>query len=126
MGRAATGTGPQPITQGDGMVDEATDIAAFGGWEAAPLSWGRSAVADAGNKAVDVIDMGAVLFGSLVQNLHKPAKAQIRHFTAPQRLHAVQLQVFQEDRVVRGTQFMGEVPLPRLALMGALVPFRVT
>jgi hypothetical protein len=57
MGRAATGTGPQPITQGDGMVDEATDRAAFGGWE----------------KAVDVMDMRAVLFGSLVQNLHKPA-----------------------------------------------------
>ena len=26
IGRAATGTGPQPITQGDGMVDEATDM----------------------------------------------------------------------------------------------------
>src|SRR5215212_7114291 len=45
MGRAATGTGPQPITQGDGMVDEATDMAAFGGRE----------------KAVDVMDMRAVL-----------------------------------------------------------------
>ena len=75
MGCAATGTGPQPITQGDGMVDEATDMAAFGGRE----------------KAADVMDMRAVLFGSLVQNLHKPAKAQIRHFAAPQRLHAVQL-----------------------------------
>ena len=81
------------------MLDEATDIAAFGGREAAPLSWGRSAVADAGNKAVDVMDMRAVLFGSdaaaaagaLVQNLHEPAKAQIRHFAAPQRVHAVQL-----------------------------------
>jgi len=40
MGRAATGTGPQPITQDDGMVDEATDMAAFGGRE----------------KAVDVMD----------------------------------------------------------------------
>ena len=57
------------------MVDEATDMAAFGGREAAPLSWGRSAVADAGNKAVDVMDMRAVLLGSLMQNLHKPAKA---------------------------------------------------
>jgi hypothetical protein len=45
MGCAATGTGPQPITQGDGMIDEATDIAAFGGRE----------------KAVDVMDMRAVL-----------------------------------------------------------------
>jgi hypothetical protein len=49
MARFATGTGPQPITQGDGMVDEATDMAAFGGR----------------GKAVDVMDMGAVLFGSL-------------------------------------------------------------
>ena len=84
MGRAATGTGPHPITQGDGMVDEATDMAAFGGREAAPLSWGRSAVADAGNKAVDVMDMRAVLFGSLVQNLalyqhlcHQPQSSDV-------------------------------------------------
>jgi hypothetical protein len=49
MGRAVTGTGPQPITQGDGMVDEATDMAAFGGRE----------------KAVDVMDIRAVLFGSV-------------------------------------------------------------
>ena len=91
MGRAATGTGPQPITQGDGMVDKATDMAAFGGREAAalscgpsahavagnaaPLSWGRSAVADAGNKAVDVMDMRPMLLGGLMQNLYKPAKA---------------------------------------------------
>jgi hypothetical protein len=61
MGRAAIGTGPQPITQGDGMVDEATDMAAFGGREAAPLSWGRSAVADAGNKAVDMVYVRPVL-----------------------------------------------------------------
>jgi len=59
MGRAATGTGPQPIMQGDGMIDEATDMAAFGGRE----------------KAVDVMDMRPVLLGSLMQNLYKPAKA---------------------------------------------------
>ena len=68
MGRAATGTGPQPITQGNGMVDEATDMAAFGGRE----------------KAVDVMDMRAVLFGSLVQNLalyqhlcHQPQSSDV-------------------------------------------------
>ena len=78
MGRAAAWTGPQPITQGDGMVDEATDMTAFGGREAAPLSWGRSAVADAGNKAVDMVYVRPVLLGSvaaaaagaLMQNLH--------------------------------------------------------
>ena len=75
MRRAATGTGPQPITQGDGMIDEATDMATFGGRE----------------KAVDVMDMRPVLLGSLMQNLHKPAKARIHHFAAPQRWHAVQL-----------------------------------
>jgi hypothetical protein len=57
------------------MLDEATDMTAFGGRV----------------KAVDVMDMRAVLLGGLVQNLHKPAKAQIRHFAAPQRLHAMQL-----------------------------------
>ena len=50
------------------MVDEATDMAAFGGRE----------------KAVDVMDMRAVLFGSLVQNLalyqhlcHQPQSSDV-------------------------------------------------
>ncbi len=62
MGRAAAWTGPQPITQGDGMVDEATDMTAFGGRE----------------KAVDMVYVRPVLLGSvaaaaagaLMQNLH--------------------------------------------------------
>ena len=94
VGSAAAWTGPQPLTQGDGMVDEATDMTAFGGWEAAPLSWGRSAVADAGNKAVDIVYVHTVLLGSLMQNLHKTPKAQIGHFATPHHLHTAQLQVF--------------------------------
>jgi hypothetical protein len=81
------------------MVDEATDMTAFGGREgaalscgpsahavagnAAPLSWGRSAVADAGNKAVDMVYVRPVLLGSLMQNLYKAPKAQIGHFATP-------------------------------------------
>jgi hypothetical protein len=64
MGCAATGTGLQPIMQGDGIIDAATDMAAFGRREGAALSCGPSAVADAGNKAVDVMDMRPVLLGS--------------------------------------------------------------
>ena len=84
------------------MVDEATDMPAFGGWEAAPLSWGRSAVADAGNKAIDMVYVHSVLLGSvaaaaagaLMQNLHKTPKAQIGHFATPHHLHTAQLQIF--------------------------------
>jgi hypothetical protein len=47
MGRTVTGTGPQPITQGDGVVDEATDMTAFGGRE----------------KAVDVMDRAQISVG---------------------------------------------------------------
>ena len=61
VGRTATRTGPPPITQRDGMIDEATDMTAFRGRE----------------KTVDVMDMGAVFLGSLVQNLHKAPKARV-------------------------------------------------
>src|SRR5262245_18480841 len=100
------------------MVDEAIDMTAFGGREgaalscgpsahavagnAAPLSWGSSAIADAGYRAVDMVYVHPVLLGSvaaaaagaLMQNLHKTPKAQIGHFAAPHHLHTAQLQVF--------------------------------
>ena len=78
MGRATAWTDPQPITQGDGIVNEATDMTAFGGRE----------------KTVDMVYMRPVLLGSLMQNLHKVPKAQIGHFAPPHRLHTAQLQVF--------------------------------
>ena len=84
------------------MVDEATDMTAFGGRE----------------KAVDMVYVRPVLLGSLMQNLYKTPKAQLCYFATPHRLHTAQLQVFQRDRIIRGTEFMGELPLPVLALMG--------
>ena len=70
MGTAAW-TGPQPITQGDGMVEETTAMTPFGG----------------GEKAVNMVHMRAMLFCRLVHNLHKTPKAQIRHLVVPQCLH---------------------------------------
>ena len=78
VGSAAAWTGPQPLTQGNGMVDEATDMTAFGGRE----------------KAVDMVYVRPVLLGSLMQNLHKTPKAQIGHFATPHHLHTAQLQVW--------------------------------
>jgi len=52
VGRATTRTGPPPITQRDGMIDEATDMTAFRGRQ----------------KTVDVMDMGAMFLGSLVDH----------------------------------------------------------
>jgi hypothetical protein len=83
--------GPQPITQGNGRVDEATDMTPFG----------------RGEKAVDMVHMRPVLRCGLVHNLLKAPKAQSCDFAPPQRLHAAQVQVFQIDRVIGGTQFVG-------------------
>jgi hypothetical protein len=67
MGRATAWTGPQPIAQGHGIVDEATDMTAFGGRE----------------KAVDVVYMGAELLSSLMQDLYKAPKAHIGDLASP-------------------------------------------
>ena len=134
MGRTTAWTGPQPIAQGHGIVDEATDMTAFGGREgaalscgpsahavagnAAPLSWGRSAVADAGNKAVDVVYMGAELLSSLMQDLYKAPKAHIGDLASPHDSHAPQLQILKIEDIVALAQRPCCVPVPGLALMG--------
>ena len=102
MSRAAAWTGPQPITQGDGMVDEAADMTAFGGRE----------------KAVDVVHMGAELLSSLMQDLHKAPKAHIGDFASPHRGHAPQLQILKIDGIVALAQRPCRVPVPGLPLMG--------
>src|SRR5215831_7756466 len=69
------------------MVDEATHMTPFGGWE----------------KAVNMVYMRTVLLCGLVHNLHKTTKAEVGHFTAPYSDHT--------------TQFVSELPMPCLALM---------
>jgi hypothetical protein len=102
MGRATAWTGPQPIAQGHGIVDEATDMTAFGGRE----------------KAVDVVYMGAELLSSLMQDLYKAPKAHIGDLASPHGSHAPQLQILKIDGIVALAQRPCCVPVPGLALMG--------
>src|SRR5262249_33670842 len=83
------------------MVDEATHMTPFGGWE----------------KAVNMVYMRTVLLCGLVHNLHKTTKAEVGHFTAPYSDHTTQFQIFQIERVIGGTQLVSELPMPCLALM---------
>jgi|RhiMetStandDraft_8_1073273.scaffolds.fasta_scaffold16955_2 hypothetical protein len=98
----ATRTGPYPIPQCNEGIEGAADMTQFGGRE----------------KAVDMMDVGPELGGSLVQDLHKAPEAQIGDFASPQCGHTPQFQVFQIDRVILLTQRMGSVPMPGRPLVG--------
>ena len=53
-----------------------------------------------------------------MQNVHKPSKPQVRDFPAPQGFHAPEVERFQPDVVVLGTQIMRQLPMKRLADIG--------
>jgi hypothetical protein len=99
--RSATGAGPHPISQRNEGIEVAADMTQFG----------------RGKPAVNMMHVGPMPVGNLMQDVHKAPKAQISDFAAPQRRHAPQLQVLQVDRVIPGTEVMGQFPVPILPLM---------
>ena len=84
------------------MVDEATDMTAFGRRK----------------EAVDVVDVRAELLCSLMQNLHEAPKAHIGDFAAPHGSHATQFEVFKIDRIIALAQPSCCLPVPGMPLIG--------
>ena len=66
----------------------------------------------------DVLDDGAGCAGDVAQDVYKTGKAQVRHLTAPQGFHTLQVEGFHGDSIVLSTQRMRQLPMKRLALVG--------
>lgn len=99
---STAGTMPDTITEGDVLVDGATDMTQFG----------------RGKKAGDVVDMRPHLLRRVVQDGHERRKAQVRHLAPPHGLHTAQVEILQIDRLVPGTQIPCRVPVPRCPPIG--------
>jgi hypothetical protein len=57
-----------------------------------------------------MVDDRAQLRGDMMQNVHKPSKPQVRDFPPPQGFHALEVERFQRDMVVLGTQITRQLP----------------
>ena len=102
VNRPAVGTGPFPIAQGQLPVKAAAIRAELATWE----------------EPVD-LHQGATMFPAVVfEDADELAKAQVGYLAAPQGLHAGEVQVLDEDRIVLRRQRMSRLVVKLPAEIG--------
>ena len=99
--RAAVWARPHAGSERDVFVDPPAHRAQFG----------------RGEPCVDVMHDSACRAGNVMQNINKAGKAKVRHFAAPQRFHATQVERFQRNEVVLRAEFACQRPMKRLPLV---------
>ena len=92
--RGPTGAGPDAVAQGDEQIEASADMAALTGRK----------------PGVDVMHDGAGFLRHIMEPLDKRAEAQVRHFAAPQGLHAVEGQGSQHNAVVLLAELVRQFP----------------
>src|SRR5438876_6472684 len=68
--------------------------------------------------AINLVDGFAPLGGDVLENAHELGEGQVTHLAAPQRLHGLDIQVFQKDHVELVANLVSQLELVVPALVG--------
>lgn len=93
MADTTTGASPLPLFKAECLIEMATSRASFRRWI----------------KAINQVEGYTLLAGDVLKDIQKGAECQVADLAAPKRLHAFEIQVFQENRIVLVGQCVGKL-----------------